>query len=482
MSSGLELDLNLSGLLDGSNSGNFGTSSSIGNGVSSNFADYGLNMNMSMNVNSGGSSAAADFLSLFESSANGSSASGNCNSNGATAAGAWHQKKALFEQLDQQQHHHQQQQLLEQNSLNALLSQHNPSSNVSGQSNNQYQPSLYAEVEQQTQSQQNSVGVSVSSVNNGSPNNGSPNNVNSHSNNNSGYMFMATIMDPQQEDAPPQQMFFLPGSNQVIPMPQGNLNMGFSGVSSGSGTSSSAAATGNGQGGLMALANLPVVFNQPASATATGTSNSPAMALLDRDAGWPAALQSLNAQTSASYTSTLDNDLFQQVAAHGLAPLDLTNFGGLGSTEQHPYQPHPQVVVNKPSNATAASAGSIPAPRESKVSMPIRPLSAYNFFFSDERERILHNKGDEDDIFDSEKKQRLLLAHLSKDRTKRRPHRKTHGKINFTTLSKLIGQRWKQLPEDRKNFYREVAAVDLERYQRELRERSPQGSVESLCT
>ena len=107
--------------------------------------------------------------------------------------------------------------------------------------------------------------------------------------------------------------------------------------------------------------------------------------------------------------------------------------------------------------------------------MPIRPLSAYNFFFSDERERILHNKTNDtdDEVFDSAKKQRLLLQHLAKDRTKRRPHRKTHGKINFTTLSKLIGQRWKSLPDDRKNFYREVAAIDLERYQRELRERSP---------
>ena len=96
--------------------------------------------------------------------------------------------------------------------------------------------------------------------------------------------------------------------------------------------------------------------------------------------------------------------------------------------------------------------------------------SNYN---SDERERILTGKENDDDVYDSAKKQRLLLQHLAKDRSKRRPHRKTHGKINFTTLSKLIGQRWKQLPDERKNFYREVAAIDLERYQRELRERSP---------
>jgi len=34
----------------------------------------------------------------------------------------------------------------------------------------------------------------------------------------------------------------------------------------------------------------------------------------------------------------------------------------------------------------------------------------------------------------------------------------------------LISARWKELPEDRKDFYREVASKDWERYQTELTE------------
>jgi HMG (high mobility group) box len=69
-----------------------------------------------------------------------------------------------------------------------------------------------------------------------------------------------------------------------------------------------------------------------------------------------------------------------------------------------------------------------------------------------------------------EMKTRLLGMHLHKDRSKRRPHRKTHGRIGFTELSKIVGQRWKELPEERKQKYRIIAAADLERYQKEVAE------------
>jgi HMG (high mobility group) box len=97
--------------------------------------------------------------------------------------------------------------------------------------------------------------------------------------------------------------------------------------------------------------------------------------------------------------------------------------------------------------------------------LPFRALSAYNFFFRDERDRII-NGGEHE--FTSTKKQKLLSEHWFRDRSVKRRHRKTHGKIAFTTLSKVISQGWRDLPEDKKAFYREVAAEDLDRYQREL--------------
>lgn len=99
----------------------------------------------------------------------------------------------------------------------------------------------------------------------------------------------------------------------------------------------------------------------------------------------------------------------------------------------------------------------------------LRPLSAYNFFFCDERDRLLKGKDSTSAVESCDmRKERLLSQHVAKDRSKRRPHRKTHGKITFTTLSKLIGQRWRHLPEVEKNFFKDVAKADLMRYQDEM--------------
>jgi hypothetical protein len=101
------------------------------------------------------------------------------------------------------------------------------------------------------------------------------------------------------------------------------------------------------------------------------------------------------------------------------------------------------------------------------VLAPLRALSAYNFFFRDERNRILHGGPME---LTTANQYRLLQEHCFQDRTKKRRHRKTHGMIGFTALSKLISKRWKDLPEDQKDFYREVASLDWERYQTVLSE------------
>lgn len=96
---------------------------------------------------------------------------------------------------------------------------------------------------------------------------------------------------------------------------------------------------------------------------------------------------------------------------------------------------------------------------------PLRALSAYNFFFRDERERILHGGADD---WTAARHAALLTSHWLKDRTKKRQHRKSHGMIDFTSLSKLISMRWKNLHPDGKGFFRQVAAADWRRYQDEL--------------
>ena len=183
-----------------------------------------------------------------------------------------------------------------------------------------------------------------------------------------------------------------------------------------------------------------------------------------------------------------------------------------------------------------------PAKKRSKKrpdDMPRYPLSAYNFFFSEEREVVLamlplpssvEEEGDSQSLpdnientartgatnstkeaynspratkdvmpkFDSQEEElqyikmilstrkmskdqseelqkkikantkRILDTHLEGDKVKK-SHKKTHGKITFQVLSKLIGQRWRDISEaDFKQYYFDLAKKDMDRYNKQM--------------
>eukprot|EP00977_Amphora_coffeiformis_P009409 scaffold2179_cov165-Amphora_coffeaeformis.AAC.13 len=79
---------------------------------------------------------------------------------------------------------------------------------------------------------------------------------------------------------------------------------------------------------------------------------------------------------------------------------------------------------------------------------PKRPLTAYNIFFRDERQRLLET-----------------LPVLKNVKSK-----KAHGKISFPDLAKRISREWKRISPASKVHYCELACHDKLRYYREMEE------------
>lgn len=82
--------------------------------------------------------------------------------------------------------------------------------------------------------------------------------------------------------------------------------------------------------------------------------------------------------------------------------------------------------------------------------MPRRPLSAYNFFFRAERERLMTEppKGSHD--FHGQER--------------------SNNPEMFALLGKEIAKRWKDIPAEELEKYKEMAALDMERYCKEMSE------------
>jgi hypothetical protein len=127
--------------------------------------------------------------------------------------------------------------------------------------------------------------------------------------------------------------------------------------------------------------------------------------------------------------------------------------------------------------------------KKKPAGMPRRPLSAFNLFFSDERVRILesldadattdaagleHARGNTETKGGVQRQKgghdlpEAMLRPVVLSYADKRPHRKSHGKIGFRELAKLVGQRWKQLTPKRQKYYQDLAQKDLLRHKQAM--------------
>ncbi|KAL7480611.1 hypothetical protein ACHAW6_006287 [Cyclotella cf. meneghiniana] len=132
----------------------------------------------------------------------------------------------------------------------------------------------------------------------------------------------------------------------------------------------------------------------------------------------------------------------------------------------------------------AESASDFPNPSPMK---PLRPLTAYHIFFQIEREYIIQTTpgADADSSIHDHKfylpdvPRRYRSIKLAKDwyagpgKRAKRKHRKSHGKIGFLELSRVVSQRWSNLgnvdPET-KMFVIRIAKRELDQYKREMKQ------------
>lgn len=128
--------------------------------------------------------------------------------------------------------------------------------------------------------------------------------------------------------------------------------------------------------------------------------------------------------------------------------------------------------------ATANSNNKATSKRGSKKKVkgkPKRPLSAYNLFFKDERERILNSLPGKEGKSEEEDDSKI---HAKPEEDEKDPQgadpkggkgKKTpHGKIGFESLAKLIGKRWQELDSAEVDKYKKLADEDAKRYKLEM--------------
>lgn len=144
-------------------------------------------------------------------------------------------------------------------------------------------------------------------------------------------------------------------------------------------------------------------------------------------------------------------------------------------------EPMPRQQRRKVSTSSSTSS----AVSNTEIKKPMRPLTAYHIFFQIEREYIIQTTAgpDADKSIHSKKSYQQDVPRRYRDikllpdwyagpgKRQKRKHRKSHGKIGFLELSRVISKRWATLdtsdPET-KQYVARIAARELDEYKVEM--------------